>query len=179
MRLLQALGLGAALALAVLASRAHAPGALPKWGGGDVSAWSAGLASRDPAIRRQAAEALSKFGRDAEAAVGPLVHALGDPDAAVRDHAAAALHRIGPAAVRPLTLALADSEPRVRRVAAAALARLEPVPPAAVGALAARLHDADAQVRRNAVEALARAGAPAVPALRDALRDARVEVRRE
>jgi hypothetical protein len=59
----------------------------------------AALKAKDPAARREAANALGLAGADAKAAVPALVGALKDPDPQVRGTAARALSAVGPPAV--------------------------------------------------------------------------------
>jgi HEAT repeat protein len=105
-----------------------------------------------------------------EAAVGPLVAALCEPDVEARDGAAEALAGMGPAAVGPLLGALSDPSPLARAHAALALGALKDE--RAVGPLVAALKDEDGAVRENAVVALWQIGGRlAAGALIDALGD--------
>ena len=112
-------------------------------------------------------------------AAPPLIAALKDPSARVREAAAGALGRIGdPRAMVPLTEALSDEAREVRMSAARALGRLEQ--PAATAALAAAVADSDWVVRQEAVDSLGRLGSPqAVPSLITALDDKERLVRRD
>jgi hypothetical protein len=90
----------------------------------------------DPDIRRCAALAVGRLGREAASAVPALTRALADPAAGVRACAALALAVMGEAATAAraeLTAALRDPVEEVRANAAAALERLEPPPPVAPG----------------------------------------------
>jgi HEAT repeats len=82
----------------------------------------------------------------------------------------------GPAAVPVLVELLADEDAQVRRAAASYLGRLAPRAGGAALALGRSLKDPGNEVRDEACSALARMGSaaePALPALRDALRDGR------
>lgn len=113
-------------------------------------------------------------------AVPALVAALADPDARVREDAAAALGRIGPAAraaIGPLVATFADTDPYLAGAAAVALARIGTE---AVPALVVALADAKENVRWSAAIALGRLGSAALeaaPALARALGDASENVR--
>jgi len=94
--------------------------------------------------------------------VEPLIHALSDPDANVREAAAQALGFIGDArASTPLANALGDSDKYVRKRAASALMLLAPSPQAFAALSDAAINDPYPEVRRYAVEALGLAEAPA------------------
>ena len=82
------------------------------------------LADQDPDMRRTAAEALGKIGRDSS--MTALIAALQDGEARVRAAAALALGRIGQAESAPaLVRSLADPAEMVRVAAAMALGELE------------------------------------------------------
>ncbi len=117
--------------------------------------------------RRSAAAALGQLG---EAAVKPLIQALGDKDEDVRQGAAKALGRLGEAAVEPLIQALRDGNWRVREAAAEALGQMGDA--RAVEPLIQALGDEDGRVREAAAEALGQMGdARAVEPLIQALGD--------
>jgi len=102
---------------------------------------------------------------------------LSDPDALVRERAAAALATTGAAAVDPLAAALADADPYVAGAAADALARIGE---ASVPALVRALADPREDVRTGAAIALGKLGPEAggaVPALSKALADPKEVVR--
>ena len=117
-------GLTEALDDARPAVRRAAAKALGKIGCADAPALRAlGAALSDDADagqRRFAAEALGRLG--ATEALAPLGAALRDPDARVRDAAAAALQALGEAALPTLRAALDDPNPETNFVAARALA---------------------------------------------------------
>ncbi len=122
-----------------------------------------------------AGNALSKLGR---AAVTPLLEALSDPKAIVRELAA---YTLGPlkdkSAVEPLILALGDGSREVRRQAAASLGWLRDR--RAVEPLVEALGDSDALVRMHAAGALGklrdrRAVEPLITVLIDEEEDWRV-----
>ncbi len=160
------------------------------------------LRDEDEDVRREAAWALGKIGASA---VPALVQALQDEDRWVRRAAAEALGKIGdPQAVPALIQTLQDKNIWVRRAAAEALGEIGD--PQAMPALIQTLQDevkdvrravgkiGDPQavpdliqyfedqgkkdVRRAAAEALGKIGAPAVPALIQALQDEDEDVRR-
>ena len=111
----------------------------------------------------------SPIARAADAPAAGTVAALSDPDAAIRERAAAALGNAGPSAIEPLVGALADVDSFVAGAAAAALARIgEESVPALTQALGARPE----AVRAGAAIALGKLGAsarPSAPALVRAL----------
>ncbi len=78
--------------------RETAVDALARIGADSVEPLIETLRDPDPAMRANAARALSLMGPEAEAAIGALIEALGDSDAQVRTGAARALGQIGPAA---------------------------------------------------------------------------------
>src|SRR5438876_6686716 len=83
------------------------------------------------------------------AAVPLHVHALQDPDAAIRKKAATSLWLIGPEASEAtpaLLVALKDSDAGVRQAAAMALGRTSPGTAAVIGGLMAALKDKNAGV---------------------------------
>jgi HEAT repeat protein len=129
-------------------------------------------------VRRAAAEALGKLG-DPQA-VPALIQALGDSDSAVRAVSAEALGAIGdPQAVPALIVALGDwGDWWSENVRRAAAEALVRIGAPAVPALIQALGDRSENVRRAAAEALVRIGAPAVPALIQALGDDEFRVRR-
>ncbi|MGH2521933.1 MAG: cyclic nucleotide-binding domain-containing protein, partial [Anaerolineales bacterium] len=61
-----------------------------------------------PVVRRTAAAALVQYGREPQAAIAPLVGALGDESRSVREAAAAALGQVGAPALDATLAALAD-----------------------------------------------------------------------
>lgn len=142
----------------------------------------------DAKMRRSAAFALGKLGRDGEAAL-PALQGLvkSDPDAGVREAAAFALGEIGQASLKAdradelvgvLRGALKDGQPLVRRSAAYALGCLANAD--AAEALEAAIADEHPGVRQNAAWALGRlASKTSVPALRKAVTDADPTVRRD
>jgi HEAT repeat protein len=78
----------------------------------------------DEEARRAAAEQLAALGPQAAEALGPLMQAMGDPNADVRAGVAQVLGQIGPQAmdaVPVLIQALGDQSPAVPPVAAGAL----------------------------------------------------------
>lgn len=135
-----------------------------------IAEWVAQLTDADPRVRLEAAEALGRFGPDAEAAIEPLVQRFYDPEELVRNAAGDSLEQIGPASVPALrqlvlregsTHGRHDPGARSQRLAVALLGRLTPVTEEAV-ALAAdvcrdrAVHDL---VRHDACLSLAALGA--------------------
>ena len=133
-----------------------------------VDALIGGLRGADRDLRQSAAAALRAAPWTPTTAAQRAVRAVLDG----RFGAAAAE---GPAAVEFLVPALADREGTTRREAAAALGLLHD--PAAAVPLAGLLSDPEAAVRDAAVQSLAAIGAPAAPALLDALEDRAVPTR--
>jgi HEAT repeat protein len=123
------------------------------------------LRSGDPAVRREAAEALGEMG-DAAAApevLEALRERLGDDDPKVRTYAAWALGMMGEAAARPEVLEalvgrLKDEDAWVRMEAAQALGGMGPAAatPEVVGALVERFWDDDGDVGGAAAFSLGR-----------------------
>jgi len=109
----------------------------------------------------------------------PLLDALHDEDAGVREHAAKALGRLGDAAVEPLLAALRDEDESVRVEAAEALGQIGDV--RAVQPLLTALHDAASRrLEWRAVKALGQIGdTRAVQPLLAALHDENQGVRKE
>jgi hypothetical protein len=147
-------------------------------------------ASGNPLISLSPATMASSLG----ARMGRLAEMLRDPDADIRQHAAAALRAIRPKAAKAVpALAAALKEKDVRHAIAAALVAalkdpkddvrhraadaLGKIGDAAVPALAAALNDPDKDVRRHAADALGKIGDAAVPALAAALNDPDEDVR--
>lgn len=88
-----------------------------------VARAAAALKSRDAAARAQAAKTLGQTQDDA--AVGPLIQALSDPELKVRAYALDALGELGSAAaVDAVALELADKSKLARALAARALGRI-------------------------------------------------------
>jgi HEAT repeat protein len=117
------------------------------------------LGDKDADVRRGAARALGRIGKEAVAAVPALTEALGDENWEVREAAAQALGGIGKgagAAVPALAKALTeDPDEAVRQNAAWALGRIGKGAEAAVPALTiAAREDEDEAVRRSAAQAL-------------------------
>ncbi len=156
--------------------------------------WARDLGSPDPESRRKAANALGAIGPDAGEAVPALAAALrDDPDPQVRGDAALALAKMAPAsrtAVPALAEALSDENPLTRMNAALALFRLKEEARPAIPALTRAVKDPRNEqylntfavtIREMAVLALGRAGAgtaEVVPALAEALEDARTDLAR-
>lgn len=110
------------------------------------------LVGADPDMRRTAAEALGKLGR--QSARAGLVSALNDPAARVRAAAALALGRLGdPESGPALVGVLSDPSVEVREAAALALGEIEPTP-ASQAQILARLRTPDAPGRIAASRAL-------------------------
>ncbi len=111
------------------------------------------LQDRNPDVRLAAAKALAGIGRPA---VGPLVQALHQQEARVREVAAWALGRIRDArVVQPLIRALSDEDVRVREAAAHALAWL-------FSSVTSALGDRDDQIRTSTMAVIGKLGNPRV-----------------
>ena len=114
---------------------------------------AAALEDRDTEVRRAAAAALRHPGFRVPRVVGPLLAALGDDDAGVREHAQQALGAMKPeTTVEPLTDALASDAPAVRLGAVAVLGELGD--PRATAPLIRAMGDGQAQVRDAAAKAV-------------------------
>ena len=123
----------------------------------------------DRAVRRRAYLALGESRPANDSTVGALVAGLNDPDSEVHAAAALALSRLGDRAVTPLRQALKAKDPS----AALALGQIgAPAANEAVPDLIAALNDDNRDLRVASHHALVRIGAPAVPALSDALKGA-------
>src|SRR3989442_1701358 len=83
--------------------------------GKGVVAWMTDLDSNDAGVRRSAAYALGKLGKDAADARPALEAALRDDQPAVRQNVAWALGKLGPKAVPALREALRDRDDLVKR----------------------------------------------------------------
>jgi beta-lactamase regulating signal transducer with metallopeptidase domain len=106
-----------------------------------------------------------------------LVHALGDSDRQVREHAAIGLaFTPGRDVVEPLLKALTDTDPQVREKAAIGLSFRRDS--RIVASLLTAIEDPDAQVREKAAIALGASGDPrAIDALQKAMHDPDSQVR--
>jgi HEAT repeat protein len=130
------------------------------------------LGDRDQDVRESAADALSRIGTKAKAAVPALVVALRDSAWSVRREAAGALARVGPEpsdAMPALKRVLKeDLTPEVRAAAASAIisvARTAPDRRQAVLELILALKDSDPKVRKAAASALGASGSDASDAV--------------
>jgi len=126
--------------------------------------WQGDLKDLAPVVRARAARVLGNFG---PAALPSLTQALSDTDPLVRLGATEALARLGSPATPALGKALRDSDRRVKKAAIDALMKLRPPDEKLVPALLA-LHN-DAEFQYAAIYILSGIGAPAVPALAEAL----------
>jgi HEAT repeat protein len=109
-------------------------------------------------------------------AVGPLAHALDDPDEDVRWKAAVGLKQIGEPSVYALIAVLLQDHLGAKRCAAWTLGEI--AHPAGAGSLAAALEEADEELRWKAAISLSQIGESALTALTKPLRHERVETRR-
>jgi HEAT repeat protein len=132
-----------------------------------------------PGVRLWAKVALAAVDGDVQAAAGAVRAGLSDPDVQVRQAAAEALLLLGPLPTDLPPLSALLKEPVGREAAARALGRLGPAAKEAVPRLTDLLDDRDSRVRIAAAEALGMIGAPAalpaVPKLREVMRDPLVE----
>lgn len=128
-------------------------------------------------VRKSAAEALGKIGRDAKDAVPALIKALDEENVGVRLSVVEALGNIGrdaKDAVPPLINTLSDKDMSVSCEAAEALGKIGRDAKDAVPVLIKVLGERGPEARRGAVYALGQVGAvtpDVVPALRRALSD--------
>jgi HEAT repeat protein/beta-lactamase regulating signal transducer with metallopeptidase domain len=138
------------------------------------------LLIKDPSadVREQALGALSNLAHE-DMPTGPIVNALRDSKAAVRERAAQLLGRIGDhSAVGPLTAALHDLSADVRSQAIDALREIKD--PTAASAITGALKDDHPNVRRSALGALREMRVPiSEKVMIDALDDPNAEVRSE
>lgn len=125
------------------------------------------LAATETETRERAAADLAALadGEHQAVALGLLVGALADPQAAVVRQARQSMGAWGERAVAPLVEALDDPAAEVRMQAALALDELGPQASGAIAALIDRLVDDDATVRETAAGALEKIGPAAVPPL--------------
>jgi HEAT repeat protein len=169
---------------------------VPEFLGQDLFYWQSRLDHKDPAVRRSAAFAVGQIGSQALSAVPLLLrHLEKDPDAGVRESAAAALGdvvaslRLGHQVLdkdclEVLRVALdTDANARVQRSAAYAIGTFGRSALPAVGSLKKALANPSAAVRQNAAWALGQvgsdAGEDAVTALLAVLADKDALVRRD
>jgi CubicO group peptidase (beta-lactamase class C family) len=169
------------IASALLVASAEAPA---QSGGGNregIPSLIRALADSDAVVRENAAEALGKYGPEAEPAILPLIQLLSDRDPFVNGRAADALSRIGKGSVPSLIHALRDGETNVRWCAAIALGKIGTGAQEAVPMLAGALRDSDDNVRWSAAVALGSMrthAREAIPALIRCLHDRDEDVRR-
>jgi hypothetical protein len=176
-------------ALAVLGARGYTDaGGKPLIGPTELAevapAIGEALTHASPAVRKEAAQRLMAFGREATALVPALTAALSDPDPYIRAQAAFTLYHIGrPAAVSAtpaLERALRDADPKVRGEVSRALPALGFSHRRVLDIHVEDLRSSDERVRLAAATVLGWEGSQAVvvlPALRQALRDASPRVR--
>ncbi|QEH38770.1 putative lyase [Aquisphaera giovannonii] len=126
----------------------------------------AAIGDRLPTIRIAALSALGRL-RDRRA-IGPAIEALKDPDAKVRDSAAAALKKFGKAAHAPMRDAYRDGDAGARLALLGALGRIKT--PAISELLIAALDDPRDEIRIEAARVLGvRKDRRAVPRLLEAV----------
>jgi HEAT repeat protein len=118
----------------------------------DVQALVRKLEDKEPAKRREAADALGKLGARAKTAIPALMAAL--KDEFVSSNAALALRGIGAPAVPALVKGLKNANPMVRARSALGLAKMDGAAKSAVPALKKALKDHDARVRLRVAYAL-------------------------
>ena len=166
------------------------------------------LADKNDGVRRKAAYTLGRINADPAASIAALVKAFEDPQEDVRVAAAEGVAKFGAQALPPLIAALKSDKDTIRFKAAHALAEMgseakDAVPAlkelflakggnphaytqalakigkASIPAMAEALKDDRPEVRSQAVAVLGQIGAEAVPVLVDALGAKHVEVRRQ
>jgi HEAT repeat protein len=135
--------------------------------------------SGSPGIALWAKVAIAAVDGDVQKAAGVVRAGLTDPNASVRLAAADALSLIGPTPTDLPALLVVLKDPAGREPAARAIGRLGPAAREAVPRLAELLGDNDTRVRVAAADALGQIGSPgalpAIPKLREALKDPAVE----
>lgn len=114
---------------------------------------------KDPAVRREVAVTLGRFGKLARQAVPALTEALKDPDLAVKSACVEALGRVGPDAhtAAPAILeALKSNDKALTQAAVFALGRVDPEDKSACSAALVRVLKAstDVELRREAITSL-------------------------
>jgi len=131
-------------------------------------------------VRESAAIALGKIGPEAFNAVNRLIAALqyGYFDVINNNAAIQGLVGIGPGAVRSLTDELKNNNVFVRRCAAIALGKIGPKAKSAVPALIATWRDGYTKLNRASAQALASIGPATIPALKRALKNDYIIVRK-
>jgi len=139
-----------------------------------IPALNANLAHAERDVRREVIDAFARIG---EAAVDPLIEALGAAEPLARESALLALAQLGATAQRAgprvVELQAMEKEPVVRAALFGALVKLGVEPPRAVPLLVAGLQESDETVQHGAANAmlLLRNGRElAVPLLADLLR---------
>lgn len=152
---------------------ALAIGALGEAGRPAVAALVARVRGDESAtVRMYSALALGETGVTAKPVVRALVDVLREGDPQVAPRAAAALGKLGPGVADRLLDSLTDGPPSLRGWAAVALAGIEPAFDRTLPRIVARFDDEDETVRDRLMQALLKVGAPAVPALAEALANA-------
>src|SRR5207253_1001757 len=116
-------------------------------------------------VRRKAAFALGNLDPDGETVVDPLVAALGDSDADVRQSAAASLPKISKVAVPALIKALQSDQKVLRTMAMQTLGGIGSAAAPAIPALKEIVLLGEKGVGEPAADALAGIGEPSLPAL--------------
>ena len=152
---------------ATRASAADALAALSNQATAAVPALRKALSDVEPQVRWRAAWALARIGEYAAPAAPALVERLGDEDRAVRFAAAVALSRLGAAVVPRLAKVLQDptSNANTREATALALERLGPQAAPALPALRQAVRRGNTKLRRHMIRTLAALGPAAAPAL--------------
>jgi HEAT repeat protein len=122
----------------------------------DLPRMTQALKEGDENRRALAAEAMGRLGADGKAALPALLLALRDEGELVRQNALQSIIAIGPdgTATQPLTDSLKDSDALVRVLSANALGRLGPLARPALPALREALKDRDENVQQAAADAL-------------------------
>lgn len=136
------------------------------------------LRDKNEGVRRKAAYTLGRIGAEPAKAIAGLIESLGDANEDVRQAAAEGVSKYGELAVKPLIVVLESGKATERRSAAHALGQIGADAKEAVPALKKLLlsHEHKEGVDQIA-EALAGIGKASIPALNEALKDDRSEVR--
>ena len=125
----------------------------PRYQGKSLRYWAALAASKEPAKRQEAADAMGKIG---PTSLRFLVKLLSDEDRHVRNRAVLSMIGMGEKAAPELILLLQNPDPQTRTAAAKAIKVVGLDAKSAIPALKVAVEDADPAVRREAHQALQR-----------------------
>jgi HEAT repeat protein len=131
----------------------------------EIARWTALLKSKDVDQRRQAAEALGKYGADAKGAVNGLLFALRDTDTFVRRFSARALGSIGADAKAGIPHLVPMLRSATREEAVEASEALVKIGPATIPTMITLLKDKEPVIALAAAKVLGRLGPDAKDAV--------------